>query len=83
MKVDNCNYTTVQQLISDQHTMSLAIQAVARPMVIQMGSFVFPLAYDPHLNLDLFHLTSDPQLAPWVWVVRGYTYNSLTIHLKV
>ena len=51
VKVDDCNYGTVPQLIENQRAISLAIQATKRPMVIQMGGFVFPLLYNPHVQV--------------------------------
>jgi hypothetical protein len=66
VKVDDCNYGTVEQLVQNQRAISLAIQAVKRPIVIQMGAFVFPLLYNPHVQPRPDY-TNKPSLAPWVW----------------
>ena len=66
VKIDNCNYGTVAELVANQRAISLALQATKRPMVIQMGAFVLPSLWNPHAQPRADY-TNRYDLAPWVW----------------
>ncbi len=66
VKIDNCNYGTVEELVANQRAISLALQATKRPMVIQMGAFVLPSLWNPH-SQPRADYTNRYALAPWVW----------------
>ena len=66
VKIDNCNYGTVPELIKNQRAVSAAIQAVERPMIIQMGGFVLPSLLNPHQQPRADY-TNQHELASFVW----------------
>lgn len=81
VKVDNCRYGNWSELIHSQRTMSAALRATGRPMIIQVGAGDHvPLLYNPNAQNDPSYAQGFSD-APWVWAPSiahtWYTGNDL------